>query len=367
MSPINIIMAPCLQSDGWISVSACNSNVIERLKAHSNINLRICNPLLGSINNKWIRALVRHIFYPLTVKRTISNSPPDSILHVTDQYYAPLIRFKPLRSVVTCHDLILFRFSDISPRQRERWFRRVAYAKKANAVMAVSECTAKDLQLFGGVPSDKIIVNHNGRDPFFRILTDGHNYGPAASAVRKMRTDRILLLSLGHNVIQKNLARLLSSVDRLRAVGLPVTVIKAGAALDKDYQRIAIGKEPDQDLIINLGYVSKQDVLELYNSCHMLVFPSLYEGFGLPVIEAQACGLPCITSKISSLPEVGGNAALYCDPESADDIADKISILAKDQSLQAELRNKGMTNIMRFSWDRHVESLVNVYSKLATK
>jgi glycosyltransferase involved in cell wall biosynthesis len=97
----------------------------------------------------------------------------------------------------------------------------------------------------------------------------------------------------------------------------------------------------------------------------MLVFPSLYEGFGLPVLEAQACGLPCVISNISSLPEVGGDAALYCDPESSDDIADKISILAKDPTLQAELREKGSKNILRFDWDRYVDNLVKTYSLLS--
>ena len=116
--------------------------------------------------------------------------------------------------------------------------------------------------------------------------------------------------------------------------------------------------------IRNLGFLHEDRLTALYNLCDVLAFPSLYEGFGMPVAEAQACGLPCVISNASSLPEIGGEGALYHDPLDAQALADQLQRVYEDKELRASLRAKGFANAQRFDWDRHVDTLMQYWGSI---
>jgi len=113
-----------------------------------------------------------------------------------------------------------------------------------------------------------------------------------------------------------------------------------------------------------LGFVRREQLIALYNSALLLAYPSLYEGFGLPVLEAMACGTPVVTSRRGALTEVAGDAAIFVDPESTDQIAEAISLLVNDDSLRARQRSRGLARAAQFSWVATAEELVSLYRRL---
>ncbi|MCP2241258.1 glycosyltransferase family 4 protein [Thermoanaerobacterium thermosaccharolyticum] len=116
--------------------------------------------------------------------------------------------------------------------------------------------------------------------------------------------------------------------------------------------------------IIFTGYIPEVDLPKFYKIAKALIFPSIYEGFGLPPLEAQACGCPVIVSKIASLPEVYGDSALYCDPYDANDIAEKIENLINNDKLQAELKISGLNNVKRFSWQNSAQKILSLFKEI---
>ncbi len=122
-----------------------------------------------------------------------------------------------------------------------------------------------------------------------------------------------------------------------------------------------------QDDVVFTGYVSEAELIHLYQTARCFVYPSMYEGFGLPVLEAMACGCPVITSNTSSMPEVAGDAALLVDPCEVDDIEDAICKLTNDPALCAELSAKGVQRASGFSWRRTAQQTLDVYRKIVTK
>ena len=120
-----------------------------------------------------------------------------------------------------------------------------------------------------------------------------------------------------------------------------------------------------QNRVLFPGFVAEEDLSALYSSANIMTFPSLYEGFGLPVLEAMACGLPVIASSVSSLPEVTRNAALLVDPGNVDDMADAMLKLVKNVDLRKRLRNKGFKRVEQFSWSSSAKTLLGVYRDLA--
>jgi len=295
--------------------------------------------------------------------------PPDLLF--VPAHVLPLIH--PRRSVVTVHDLGYLRYPAAhrpADRRYLDWSTRWN-AQQATLVLADSQATKDDLARAYGVDRGKIRVVYLGRDEAFGPVRDANEL----AAVREhYGIAGRYLLYVGTLQPRKNLARVIEAFARLAgdpSAGSLARVAhrpgRAGqAAALADVQLVLAGKRGwlYDDLFAQVtrlglagrvrfpGYIPDADLPALLSASLAFVFPSLYEGFGIPVLEAGACGVPVITSNTSSLPEVAGDAALLVDPHDVDAIADAMVRLVTDADLRAELTRRGQENIKRFSWEK---------------
>lgn len=287
-----------------------------------------------------------------------------------DLWHAPHFNipfFCPARLVVTIHDLIPLIFAGRFFDRRKLLYFMIALARAAQTavrIIAVSEHTKQDLMRYFKIPGDKIRVIHEGVHPKFKPVTDSR----ALDDFRKRRgldPGDSFILYVGLLKPHKNLKVLLSAVRKLRKSGKIAEKLLVVGKKDKKYGREyaeLAGLRSDGD-VVYLESVTAEELPLLYNAAGIYVQPSLYEGFGLTVLEAMASGVPVIISKNASLPEVAGGAALEFDPESEDELAGTIERLTGDRSLREQLRAKGRERAARFTWRRTAEETMRVYGE----
>jgi glycosyltransferase involved in cell wall biosynthesis len=273
--------------------------------------------------------------------------PGAGLFHATEHLLLPL---RSIPTVLTVHDLI-FRHLPDHHKPLNRWYLNLTvplYCQRATHVIAVSERTRRDLTAAYGVPPEKVTVIYEAAAPRFRVQPP-----EAVAAVRAHYglPDRYLLF-VGTIEPRKNLSRLLAAFETIHAEGLSdglVIVGKRGWLYGDFFARLE--QSPVHDAILFPGYVPDEDLPAVYAGAQGLVFPSLYEGFGLPVLEAMACGIPVVASNASSIPEVGGDAALYFDPLDVEAMVEAIRRLLRDAELQHSMRMRGLTRAADFSWE----------------
>ena len=274
--------------------------------------------------------------------------PPD-VLFVPAHSLPPIL---PRASVTTIHDLGYRYFPDEHP-PATRWVRRLSNrwsARRATRVIAISGATRDDLVRLEGVRPDKITVVHHGHAPWFRRIDDAAQ----VDAVRgRHGLDRPYFLFIGTLQPRKNLERLLAAFDHL-AASHPEPVLALVGAMGWQSERLerALAAIRARDRVRLLGYVDDADVPPLLSGSLGLAFPSLYEGFGLPALEAMACGTPVLTSATSSMPEVVGEAGLLVDPLDVDAIAAGLARFADDVELRRDLGRRGEARAAGFTWER---------------
>ena len=282
----------------------------------------------------------------VAMARHARASRPD-LLH--SMYFAPYLAHVP--QVVTVHDIsyeIHPEFFSRTERLRGRALIRDS-ARRARIVVTVSETSRRDLIEIYGLAEERVVAIHNGV---------GHQYVEVPPREPEAIGDRpVRLLALGTLQPRKNLLRLLAAVRDV-ARKRPVQLRVVGP---DGYQAGAIRDALDGIAYVEvLGFISEGGLVDEYVRADMLVYPSIYEGFGLPVVEAMACGTPVVTSTGGSLPEVAGNAALIIDPLDVGAIADAILRVADDAALRQRLAAAGRERARAFSWaasaERHVEA-----------
>lgn len=252
--------------------------------------------------------------------------------------------------ILTIHDLISLRNAEIS-RHQHLYFRYLLpyLIKKSQKIIAVSESTKIDIIELLNCPPEKIAVIYNGYD---RNL-----YFPLKSFTRKILTEygyENYLLAVGPTYKHKNFINLLEAyktLDERLKIKHPL-LIAGGKNPYLDTIKTFIKENGLTNHVHFLGYVPLKMMPSLYREAQMLVFPSLYEGFGLPLLEAMACGCPVITSNTSSMPEVCADAALYFNPYNKEDLAEKINQLLHNDQLKANLIEKGLQQCKVFSWEK---------------
>lgn len=303
--------------------------------------------------------LWRHLRLPLAMRR-------DGVdLHFSPSYFLPLLKLCP--AVVVVHDITFkvhpewfardrrFRFDDL-------FWREVARAER---IITVSEHSKVDIVRVLDVAPERVTVIPEAADTLFAPVEDEDRL---EAVRRKFGLGRDFLFTAGSIHTRRNLERLIEAVGAAsRALDAPLELLILGTPAPfsppVDIQGTArrCGME---ERVKRIGYVSEEELLLLYNACTLFVYPSLYEGFGLPVIEAMACGTPVACSNTTSIPEVAGGAAEYFDPESVEEMAEAVRRVMADASLRQRLSRAGKERASSFSWRRAAKETAAVLEQV---
>jgi glycosyltransferase involved in cell wall biosynthesis len=269
--------------------------------------------------------------------------------------------------VVTAHDLSFEMFSETFSWKRRLWhffvnFRRLAHS--ADKIIAVSQSTKDDLMTRYGVPEKNIAVIPSGVGEQFRAI--GRNDEELIRVQKKYNLPYKFILSLETFEPRKNIISLIRSYEALQKLGNPVydkySLVIAGVRGWKDEEVFrVIANSPYKEKIILPGFVADEDKPALYNLAGVFVYPSFYEGFGFPPLEAMACGAPVIVSHSSSLPEVVGDAGVFIDPYQPEELFRALQQILSDQELVDLLRKKGIARAVLFSWDKAAKATSEVF------
>lgn len=288
------------------------------------------------------------------------------VLHVPS--YRRLVRSAPCPTVGTIHDLAPFHVKGKYDLARMFYGRVVvkSLARSQQEIIAVSHCTAHDIENFFGIPQSRLHVIHNGID-HERFFPGDHTAALAWTSEKHGITAPYFLYVSRLEHPGKNHVRLIEAfVAFKKATGSDWQLALGGGDWHgSEAIKAAAAASPYASDIRFLGFVPDTDLPHLYRAACAMVYPSLFEGFGLPPVEAMACGTPVISSTRGALEEVVGNAALIVDPENIADITRALTALSTDPTLTDSLRSRGLTNAARFHWSRTAAEVTDIYRKAA--
>ena len=295
--------------------------------------------------------------------------PLDLRREAVDLFHAPhyvLPPLTPCKSVVTIHDCIHLRFPQYLPSRLGYVYARSSLwvaTHRATRVLTVSETSKRDILRYFRVPESKIDVIHNAID---ERLGEAPSAEDVAQVRERYQLNDPFVLYAGNIKPHKNLERLIESFHTLRRGGLEqAKLLIIGDEVSKYATlRRAVHQHKLHKHVRFLGFVPDKTLASLYRLASVFVFPSLYEGFGLPPLEAMAAGTPVITSNVSSLPEVVGDAAILIDPYEPDEIAHAMRRVLTDEALRDDLRARGLARVKEFSWDRSVRRVREIYGEV---
>jgi len=263
----------------------------------------------------------------------------------------------PCPAVTTFYDLAALHYPELyDPVELAHYDRLIpSAARRSAAVIAISECTKEDLIERMGVPEGKVHVTPLGVAAQFVPVpgakeTVQERYGLRAPYV---------LACVGSGHPRKNLKGVVQAFTELRRADLDLAIV--GAAERDAGALAAIDGSPMREHIVRLGHVPEEALPAIYTAAEVFCFPSLYEGFGLPVLEAMACGTPVVCSDTSSLPEVGGEAAVYVNPAEPEALTAALSELLGDEARRRDLGARGVARAREFTWERTADLTLNAY------
>ncbi|MBU4349100.1 glycosyltransferase family 4 protein [bacterium] len=284
------------------------------------------------------------------------------IFHASDRLDPPL---KKAKLVVTIYDLTPIKFKEFFTEKAARYFAEYfkSVIPKADMVVAISQCTKNDILEYFDIAEDRIQVTPlAANDNYKRILDKEVIDG----IKEKYGIDKNYVLFVGTLEPRKNIANLVRAYsilpDYLKRDHLLVICGKKGEYYEEIFKTVEkLGLE---DKVIFTGYVPDKDIPLLMNGAEIFVYPTFYEGFGLPLIEAMACGTPVISSNISSIPEVIGNAGILINPNDVEELNDAILKLLTSETLKNQLSKKGLKQARKFSWKTTAKKTVEIYNKI---
>jgi glycosyltransferase involved in cell wall biosynthesis len=293
------------------------------------------------------------------------------VVHIPHLFSVP--RNLPCRYVMTVHDVFehMYRAHDRSSLRRSLHFHLTSYVlRAAGKILAVSQFTKNEIEKLFGIPGQHIQVVYNAIDERFL-------HGHASEADRQLLAERYLvtypfLLYAGRISPHKNLVRIIEAFSALKAElekesqypDLKLIIIGDELSKNPDLRRTVI-RSGVQNEVRFMGFVPIEMLRVFYDAAKIFVFPSLYEGFGLPPLEAMAHGTPVVTSNASSLPEVVGKAAVLVNPENVFEIMRALHRVLLDQAVRERLRERGYEQVKKFSWEASAQRVLDVYREVA--
>jgi glycosyltransferase involved in cell wall biosynthesis len=290
------------------------------------------------------------------------------IIHLPNQHFGRYGNFLKLPYIITVHDLI--RYLDLKgyetyihrPNHRDKFYLRLDCKgiKKATRIIAISEATKKDLRHHLGIPDEQISVVYLGVD-----------YQTFRPPLQTSEPEHPYILFVGSEHPRKNLPTLFRAFKRLkeqpRFKNLKLVKVGKAGGPERDFRRETVSIMNSLNLnqeVVFTEAVSEKDLVAYYRGAECFVFPSLYEGFGLPPLEAMACGCPVISSDSTSLPEVVGEAAIKVSPHDIEGLAGALEKILTDRELREDLIAKGAIQAARFSWEQTAEKTLEIYKEV---
>ena len=293
--------------------------------------------------------------------------PVELITGRVDIFHSPDFVLPPVlgaRTVLTVHDLSFMRFPECSSAPLLAYLMNAVprSVARADVILADSCSTMEDLVELLGVERERVTVVYAGVEKRFRPQREEM---VLAEVRQRYGISRPFVLGLGTLQPRKNFSRLIRAYALLRERhNVPHQLVIGGGRgwlydeIDNTIRSLKLKGD-----VLLIGFVEDRDLPALYTAADVFAFPSLYEGFGLPVLESMGCGTPVVTSCVASLPEVAGNAALLIQPEDEEALADTLWRLISDQELRQTLRQRGFQQVKRFTWERAASKLLQVYAR----
>jgi glycosyltransferase involved in cell wall biosynthesis len=323
--------------------------------------------LPGGFASRWAAGVENvvdsFVSYPLSIRRA-RRIRQFQAYHVIDQWYAHLVASLPReRTIVSCQDLIMAKYPELPTafrlpmRDRFRFALSMRTMNRAARVVCSSRATLNDLVRICKVDPERIRIVPKGFDP--RMGPPATEAPAARSGDRSSHT--ILHVSSGWPY--KNVAATIRVVAALRARDLDVSLVRCGVALTRDERALA-ERLRVLPWILDRGWVSVAELMTLYHRADVLLFPSIYEGFGRPPLEAMACGTPVVVSTAPALLELVGDAGLHADPNDVRRLADAVERVLVEPDLASELRARGLQRAAQYSWQRTVAAYAEIYREV---
>jgi glycosyltransferase involved in cell wall biosynthesis len=358
-----VIIADCIDTQN-AGIHVYTQNMIETLEKLSQVEI-ICIRIKNGSDIHFKNDIIVPGIIPfikkdpfrifISIPRIIRKINPDIVIEPA--HFGPFNLPSKIKRVTIIHDLTPIKFP-----QWHNWFSRnlqrlflPSILKRASLVITNSENTKKDLSETYPLTKEKARLIYPGIDPFFLLSENEIIYNKEP-----------FFLSVGTIEPRKNFSMLLDAFQLFReSTNSNYSLIICGGKGWKNksfYQKLK--NHPFKNDIKILGYVNKEELKKMYSTTTAFIYPSLYEGFGFPVIEAMSCGAPCIVSNRSSLPEAGGDAALFFNPENTSELCVHLTQLSNSNELQKELLIRGLNQIRKFDWRNFAFSMLDALKEI---
>jgi len=275
-------------------------------------------------------------------------------------HFGPFNLPKRIKRVTIIHDLSPVKFPKFHP-FLSQVLQRIFFPgiiRRADLLITNSENTSQDLSSYYPKAQDKSFKILLGKEEIFKTT-------PSGNILEKYKIDQPYFLNVGTIEPRKNLNTLLEAFSLFRkecTSNVQLVIVGGKGWKTKSFYRL-LNNHPFKNDIKLIGYVDRAELPILYSNTLAFIYPSFYEGFGLPVLESMACGAPCIVSSTSSLPEVGGQAALYFNPEKPEELADRLKFISTEKEVQISMKEASIQQASKFSWEKYAREFINKLEK----
>lgn len=335
-------------------------------------------PIVGHIR-RGSGVYAQNLFKSLSTNREVEVSPVNlkdnlkrfDLIHFPyfDPFFLTLPVFRDYKSVVTVHDLIPLKFPKHFPRGLKgeiKWLLQKFSLTHSSAILTDSQASMKDIVNFTGMSQEKIHVAYLGVREDFKVLKSQKVLDEVR---KKYNLPEKFILNVGDVNYNKNIPGIINAFAKVRENYPDIDLVLVGNGFTTDSPQLSevlklIAQFGLETKVKRLGYIDLSNLVAVYNLAKVYIQPSFAEGFGLPVLEAMACGCPTVVSNTSSLPELVGDGGILVNPDDINNIVSGISEVLQNKSLQQEIITKGIQRAKEFSWNKCAEQTIKIYKEV---